>query len=175
MYVDVCLPSVRERKRKEEKGRKEERKKENTNGVSFRLNRVLTSISISLYQSFWLFQRNVNTYRLRLVNRRSVLLGGLAVPIPLSRGEALSVASGDKLPDEISSMLCKRSWEEEEDLLSSSTVSWGDGGSRVLSSCSDCESNCDSAINAKANQAGKRRIDATTIACLILINVLFRR
>lgn len=64
-----------------------------------------------------------NTYRLRLVNRRSVLLGGLAVPIPLSRGEALSVASGDKLPDEISSMLCKRSWEEEEDLLSSSTVS----------------------------------------------------
>jgi hypothetical protein len=81
----------------------------------------------------------------RFVNRRSVLLGGLAVPIPLSRGDALSVVSGDRLPDEISSMLCSRSCDDDEDLLSSSTVSCGETGSNVLSSCSDCESNWDSA------------------------------
>lgn len=46
---------------------------------------------------------------LRLTIRRSVLLGGLAVPMPLSRGDALSVVSGDRLPEEISSMLCRRS------------------------------------------------------------------
>jgi len=75
-----------------------------------------------------------------------VLLGGLAVPIPLSSGDALSVVSGDKLPEEISSMLCRRSWDDDEDLLSSSTVSWGETGSKVLSSCNDCESNWDSAV-----------------------------
>lgn len=82
---------------------------------------------------------------LRLFKRRSVLLGGLAVPIPLSSGDALSVVSGDRLPEEISSMLCKRSCDDDEDLLSSSTVSWGETGSNVLSSCNDCESNWDSA------------------------------
>jgi len=85
-------------------------------------------------------------FSLRLINRRSVLLGGLAVPIPLSSGDALSVVSGDKLPEEISSMLCRRSWDDDEDLLSSSTVSWGETGSKVLSSCNDCESNWDSAM-----------------------------
>jgi len=75
-----------------------------------------------------------------------VLLGGLAVPIPLSSGDALSMVSGDKLPEEISSMLCRRSWDDDEDLLSSSTVSWGETGSKVLSSCNDCESNWDSAM-----------------------------
>jgi len=87
-----------------------------------------------------------NYFNLRLVNRRSVLLGGLAVPIPLSSGDALSMVSGDKLPEEISSMLCRRSWDDDEDLLSSSTVSWGETGSKVLSSCNDCESNWDSAM-----------------------------
>lgn len=66
-----------------------------------------------------------------------MLLGGLAVPIPLSRGEALSVASGDKLPDEISSMLCSRSCDDDEDLLSSSTVFCGEAGLRIVSSCKD--------------------------------------
>lgn len=84
---------------------------------------------------------------LRLTIRRSVLLGGLAVPIPLSKGDALSVVSGDILPEEISSMLWRRSWDDEDDLLSSSTVSCGEAGSNVLSSCSDCESICDSAVN----------------------------
>lgn len=84
---------------------------------------------------------------LRLTIRRSVLLGGLAVPIPLSRGDALSVVSGDILPEEISSMLWRRSWDDEDDLLSSSTVSCGEAGSNVLSSWSDCESICDSAVN----------------------------
>lgn len=67
------------------------------------------------------------------------------MPIPLSSGDALSMVSGDRLPEEISSMLCKSSCDDDEDLLSSSTVSWGETGSNVLSSCNDCESNCDSA------------------------------
>lgn len=69
------------------------------------------------------------------------------MPMPLSSGDALSVVSGDRLPEEISSMLCRRSCDDDDDLLSSSTVSCGEPGSNVLSSCNDCESICDSAAN----------------------------
>lgn len=70
-----------------------------------------------------------------------MLRGGLAVPIPLSRGEVRSIECGEMLPDEISSMLCNRSCEDDDDLLSSSTVPCGDW-SNVTSPCNEPLSIC---------------------------------
>lgn len=53
-------------------------------------------------------------------------------------------------------MLCRRSCEDDDDLLSSSTVSCGETGSNVLSSRNDCASTWDSA----AINAEKRRSDS---------------